>query len=153
LYATKSLQRGEAGASRAAHSHKSRCDPLYTLFVDFEDYRLTDFKAIDTDALLAAFQQVAGKPPAFLFFDEVQQLSDWSRVLRTLHNQNRYRIAVSGSNSRLLEREISTELRGRCRNILIFPFSFPEILRYGGIPYDETTLLTPARARAGHDGL
>ncbi len=117
------------------------------LFVDFEDYRLTDFKATDTDALLAAFQQVAGKPPSFLFFDEVQQLPDWSRVLRTLHNQNRYRITVSGSNSRLLEREISTELRGRCRNILILPFSLPELLRYGGIPYDDRTLLTPARGK------
>src|SRR5664280_1677312 len=70
-------------------SGKARREDI--LFVDFEDYRLTDFKATDTDALLAAFQQVAGKPPSFLFFDEVQQLPDWSRVLRTLHNQNRYR--------------------------------------------------------------
>ena len=45
------------------------------LFVDFEDYRLTDFTAADTDALLTAFQQVAGKAPTFLFFDEIQQLS------------------------------------------------------------------------------
>jgi len=126
-------------------SEKARREDI--LFVDFEDYRLTDFKATDTDALLAAFQQVAGKPPSFLFFDEVQQLPDWSRVLRTLHNQNRYRIAVSGSNSHLLEREISSELRGRCRNIMILPFSLPEILRYGGIPYDDRTLLTPARGQ------
>lgn len=126
-------------------SGKARREDI--LFVDFEDYRLTDFKATDTDALLAAFQQVAGKPPSFLFFDEVQQLPDWSRVLRTLHNQNRYRIAVSGSNSHLLEREISSELRGRCRSILILPFSFPEILRYDGIPYDDPTLLTPARGQ------
>ena len=117
------------------------------LFVDFEDYRLTDFKAADTDTLLAAFQQVAGKAPSFLFFDEVQNLPDWSRVVRTLHNQNRYRIAVTGSNSRLLEREITSELRGRCRNILILPFSFPELLRFQGIAHDERTLLTPERGR------
>jgi predicted AAA+ superfamily ATPase len=117
------------------------------LFVDFEDYRLTDFTAADTDALLTAFQQVAGKAPTFLFFDEIQQLPGWSRVLRTLHNQNRYRIAVTGSNADLLEREIATELRGRCRNILLMPFSFPEFLRFHGIPDDERTLLTPARGR------
>ena len=117
------------------------------LFVDFEDYRLTDFTAGDTDALLTAFQQVAGKAPTFLFFDEIQQLPGWSRVLRTLHNQNRYRIVVTGSNAGLLEREIATELRGRCRNILMLPFSFPEFLRFHGIPDDERTLLTPARGR------
>jgi hypothetical protein len=115
------------------------------LFVDFEDYRLADFTAADTDALFTAFQQVAGKAPTFLFFDEIQQLSGWSRVLRTLHNQNRYRIVVTGSNVGLLEREIATELRGRCRNILIMPFSFREFLRFHGVPHDERTLLTPAR--------
>lgn len=117
------------------------------LFVDFEDYRLTDFTAADTDALLTAFQQVTGKAPTFLFFDEIQQLPGWSRVLRTLHNQNRYRIVVTGSNAGLLEREMATELRGRCRNILMMPFSFPEFLRFHGIPDDERTLLTPARGR------
>ena len=117
------------------------------LFIDFEDYRLTDFTAADTDILLAAFHQVTGKAPTFLFFDEIHRLPGWSRVLRTLHNQNRYRIVVTGSNAGLLEREIATELRGRCRNILILPFSFPEFLRFHGIPDDERTLLTPARGR------
>ena len=127
-----------------AQGNRSRED---ILFVDFEDYRLTDFTPADTDALLTAFQQVAGKAPTFLFFDEIQQLPGWSRVLRTLHNQNRYRIVVTGSNADLLEREIATELRGRCRNILMMPFSFPEFLRFHGIPDDELTLLTPARGR------
>lgn len=117
------------------------------LFVDFEDYRLADCTAADTDALFAAFQQVSGRAPTFLFFDEIQQLNGWSRVLRTLHNQNRYKIIVTGSNASLLEREIAKELRGRCRNILMMPFSFREFLRFHGIPADEQTLLTPARGR------
>jgi hypothetical protein len=117
------------------------------LFIDFEDYRLTDFTAADMDILLAAFHQVTGKAPTFLFFDEIQRLTGWSRVLRTLHNQNRYRIVVTVSNAGLLEMEIATELRGRCRNILILPFSFPEFLRFHSIPHDERTLLTPARGQ------
>ena len=117
------------------------------LFIDFEDYRLTEFTAADMDGLLVSFQQVTGKAPTFLFFDEIQKLRGWSRVLRTLHNQGRYRIVVTGSNAGLLGREIATELRGRCRSILILPFSFPEFLRFHGIPHDERTLLTPARGR------
>lgn len=115
------------------------------LFVDFEDYRLSDFNAMDTDILFTAFQQVAGKAPTFLFFDEIQHLPGWSKVLRTLHNQNRYKIAATGSNAGLLEKEIATELRGRCRNILMMPFSLRECLRFHNIPHDAKTLLTPAR--------
>lgn len=117
------------------------------LFVDFEDYRLADFTAADAEDLFTAFQQVVGKEPTFVFFDEIQQLPGWSRVLRTLHNQNRYKIVVTGSNAGLLERDIATELRGRCRNILMMPFSFPEFLRFHSISYDERTLLTPARGK------
>ena len=123
------------------------CSREDILFVDFEDYRLAGFTDADMDSLFTAFQQVAGKAPTFLFFDEIQRLAGWSRVLRTLHNQNRFRIVVTGSNAGLLEREIATELRGRCRNILMMPFSFREFLRFHDISDAERTLLTPARGR------
>ncbi|MBN2569274.1 MAG: ATP-binding protein [Deltaproteobacteria bacterium] len=115
------------------------------MLVDFEDYRLAEFTMDDMDDLFTAFYRVAGKAPTFLFFDEIQRLPGWSRVLRTLHNQNRYRIVITGSNAGLLEREIATELRGRCRSVLMMPASFREYLRFHGIPGDERSLLTPAR--------
>lgn len=117
------------------------------LFVDFEDYRLTDFVAGDMESLLVAFNQLTGKYPSFLFFDEIQHLPGWSRVLRTLHNQHKYRIVVSGSNSELLSREISAELRGRYRDFLMLPFSFKEMLRFKNIEHTGRTLLTPARGK------
>ncbi|HDL85996.1 MAG TPA: ATP-binding protein, partial [Candidatus Acetothermia bacterium] len=83
------------------------------LFLDFEDYRLTGFSPSEVEELFAVFQQLTGQYPQFLFFDEVQRLPNWSRVLRTLHNQHRFRIIISGSNSQLLGREVATELRGR----------------------------------------
>ena len=100
------------------------------LFIDFEDYRLTDMVASDIDALFMAFYQLTNKQPVYLFFDEVQNLPQWSRVVRTLHNQQKYKIVVSGSNSGLLAKEIATELRGRYRNILMLPFSFTEYLHF-----------------------
>lgn len=115
------------------------------LFVDFEDYRLSGFSGDDMDELLAAFHQLAGCYPHFLFFDEVQHLPGWSRVLRTLHNRRRFKIVVSGSNSKLLDREIATELRGRYENILLMPFSFEEYLHYRDIPFSGAVLHTAAR--------
>jgi len=98
------------------------------LFVDFEDYRLKGFASADMDGLLAAFQQLTGHEPRFLFFDEVQHLPEWSRVLRTFHNRRRYRIVIAGSNSSLLSSEIATELRGRYEDAPLLPFSFRGLL-------------------------
>jgi len=126
----------------ADSGHAKRQD---ILFLDFEDYRLRGFQPEDIERLLAAFQRMTGGRPRYLFFDEVQHLPLWSRVLRTLHNQQLYRIVVSGSNSELLGREIATELRGRYRDILMLPFSFREYLMFREIPFDIVSIHTPAR--------
>ena len=75
------------------------------LFVDFEDYRLIGIQPEDIDSILSSFYQMTNQYPAYLFFDEVHNLPQWSRVLRTLHNQNQYKIVVSGSNSSLLSQD------------------------------------------------
>jgi hypothetical protein len=112
------------------------------LLVDFEDYRLKGFEAADMDALLGAHERLAGRAPKYLFLDEIQQAGDWSRLLRTLHNRGSHRIVVTGSNSRLLAREVATELRGRYESVLVLPFSYQEFLRFKGLDS------TPVRARS-----
>ena len=123
------------------------CQKDDILFVDFEDYRLVDFSPGDMDGLFTAFTQLTGKSPGYAFFDEVQHLPSWSRVLRTLHNRGSLKIVVSGSNSELLGREIATELRGRYQDLLMLPFSFRELLRLKGLEYSEATFHTAARGR------
>jgi predicted AAA+ superfamily ATPase len=113
------------------------------LFVDFEDYRLSDFRPGDMEKLLAAFHQMTGKPPRYLFFDEIQHLPSWSRVVRTLHNTRKYSIIVTGSNASLSSSEIATELRGRYEDCLILPFSFREFLRFRKIEWTPALLATP----------
>lgn len=115
------------------------------LFVDFEDYRLAACSGDVVDHLLTAAVQLTGKTPAYLFFDEIQRLPHWSRVVRTLHNQKRFRMVVSGSNSDLLSRDIATELRGRCRDLLVLPFSLREALRLRDVTWTEATLHTSQR--------
>lgn len=115
------------------------------LFIDFEDYRLGEFTGDNVEELFAAFYQIAGQYPRFLFFDEVQQLPDWHRVIRTLHNRRRFKIIISGSNSKLLGGEIATQLRGRYDDIIMLPFSFGEYLRYRDISFTSASLITAAR--------
>jgi predicted AAA+ superfamily ATPase len=113
------------------------------LLVDFEDFRLGDIRPEDMEKLLAAFHQLTGKSPRYLFFDEIQRLPSWSRVVRTLHNSRKYGIVVTGSNATLLGSGIATELRGRYEDCLILPFSFREYLRFRKVEWTPALLATP----------
>ncbi|MFZ2956516.1 MAG: ATP-binding protein [Candidatus Ozemobacteraceae bacterium] len=115
------------------------------LFVDFEDFRLQGFLPADVDRLFTCFTRLTGHLPRFLFFDEIQHVPDWSRMLRTLHNRRIFKMVVTGSNSTLLVQEVATELRGRYEDVLLLPFSFPEFLRYRRIDMEKTSFHTPAR--------
>jgi len=53
------------------------------LFLDFEDYRLGELKGDTIEDVFTAFQQLAGQPPQFLFFDEIQNLPN---CLDSLHD-------------------------------------------------------------------
>jgi predicted AAA+ superfamily ATPase len=67
--------------------------------------------------------------------------------VRTLHNRRTFKILISGSNSKLLSRELSTELRGRCVEVAMLPFSFPEFLRFKKIQLTPAMLHTESRGR------
>jgi predicted AAA+ superfamily ATPase len=113
-----------------------QCEKKDILFIDFEDVRLQGMSAVQGLTLLKAYYNLYGKEPAFLIFDEIQNIPDWSKLLRTFHNQ-RYKIIVTGSSSKLLLTEISTELRGRYTHTLILPFSFGEYLTHQEIVPQE----------------
>jgi predicted AAA+ superfamily ATPase len=115
------------------------------LFIDFEDYRLTGFLPENIDEFFSAFFQLTGKEPKFLFFDEVQHIPNWGRLLRTLHNKRKYKIIISGSNSEMLSKEISTELRGRYSDLLLMPFSFREYLAKQKITFNKQTQYLPRK--------
>ncbi len=115
------------------------------LFIDFEDYRLSQFEPSDFDKVLSTWVQFTQRKPTYLFLDEVQYIPGWSRFLRTLQNQGNYKIIVSGSNSSLLASEISTELRGRYISRIMLPLSFVEVLRFKGVEIGPAAFYTSSR--------
>lgn len=68
--------------------------------------------------------------PIYIFWDEIQIIKNWERLVRTLYEQGKYNIFISGSNSHLLSGELSSSLSGRSLNLEIKPFSFREYLQY-----------------------
>jgi len=97
------------------------------LFVNFED---DEVKGLGNEAkrCIQIHTEIYGREPKYLFFDEIQNLEGWQPFIYSLVEKKKYFIFVTGSSSKLLSREISTQLRGRSLNVILFPFSFKEFL-------------------------
>jgi hypothetical protein len=126
---TNSLIKVIIGPRRAGKSRFS----IYNLnkgnkfgYVNFDDEGLT--KIEDYDDLISAVNSVYDNPK-ILFFDEIQNLPRWELFVNRLQRQG-YFLVLTGSNSHLLSKELSTHLTGRHLQIIVFPFSFREYLNF-----------------------
>ncbi|MFO0792727.1 MAG: ATP-binding protein [Candidatus Brocadiaceae bacterium] len=103
-------------------------------YLNFDDERLLCIS--DYDDLLKAIRQVYGET-RYILFDEVQNLRNWELFLNRLHRKG-FNLVITGSNSRLLSRELATHLTGRYIQFQIFPFSFSEFLKVRNFVINET---------------
>jgi predicted AAA+ superfamily ATPase len=106
------------------------------LYLDFEDSALVDVKFDEVLDVINLFTEITGKVPTDIFLDEVQRVEKWETMVRTLLNRGS-RIFVTGSSSKLLSREVATQLRGRSLTYFLFGFSFREFLKAKGINLGE----------------
>ena len=79
------------------------------------------------------------------FLDEIQIIDGWEHFARRLADQN-YRVYITGSNSRMLSKEIASTLGGRFMVANVYPYSFKEHLRAQGITFNDNWLYGPERA-------
>ncbi len=66
----------------------------------------------------------------YLFLDEIQEITNWEKVVNSLASDFDVDIYVTGSNSRMMSSEISTYLTGRYISFRIFTLSFGEYLMF-----------------------
>ena len=86
----------------------------------------------------------------YLLIDEIQKMDDFVPVLNTFLYEDNIEVYVTGSNAKLLSKDIVTEFRGRGDEIHVYPLSFREYMSafngdqyegyeqysiYGGLPY------------------
>lgn len=65
----------------------------------------------------------------YLFFDEIQMVNNFQKVIDSLFLLDNVDIYVTGSNACLLSGEIATLLTGRYVEIRLLPFSFSEFIK------------------------
>lgn len=102
-----------------------------TLIVNFEDER---FRQRDLDLLIDIYstyrEKVKPKSTPFIFLDEIQNIPEWERFARGVHERGEAKIIVSGSSSKLLSAELATLLTGRHIMFFVQPLSFKEFLTF-----------------------
>lgn len=98
------------------------------VYVNFEDERLLEIGVDDLNTILEIgieFSGSKGKP--YLFLDEIQNVDGWEKFVHRVADM-KYRINITGSNSKMLSKEIASTLGGRFMIVNVFPYSFKEYL-------------------------
>lgn len=106
-------------------------DRQEALYIDFDLPAFLDFDGEDLKKIINLHLQLFGKLK-YVFFDEIQNLNNWERGLKEIYEEKQYFIFITGSSSKLLSRELATELRGRTISYTLFPLSFNEFIKLKG---------------------
>ncbi len=129
--------------------------------INFEDMtysKLTAAQALH-DHLKGKLDKTDGR--AYLFLDEIQEVSDWEKCVNSLRVNSNVDIYITGSNAKMLSGEYATLLSGRYVEFSVYPFSFSEYcearraagesigigdlfaqyVKYGGLPFLATAPL------------
>ncbi|ADC45927.1 ATPase [Methanobrevibacter ruminantium M1] len=116
------------------------------LLIDFE---LPQYRHIKTseelDEIVLDF--IDSHPEkTYLFFDEIQNVSEWELSVNSYYKLSKSDIYITGSNFKLLSKELASFLTGRYVSINMYPFSFNEFIDYkkeiGSLPINSNELNT-----------
>ncbi|MCD8362125.1 MAG: ATP-binding protein [Lachnospiraceae bacterium] len=101
-------------------------DPGQFISLNFENMsnaQLCSASALHEEIIHQA-EKIGGK--VYLFFDEIQEVTDWEKCINSFRVELDCDIYITGSNARLLSGELATYLAGRYVEFVIYPFSFGE---------------------------
>lgn len=108
---------------------EEKINPWVILHLNFENTKLLETTYKDIQKIIELDQRLFPvERKKIIFLDEPQNITHWEMAVRELFDEG-YDIFISGSSSKLLSKEIATNLRGRSLSYLLLPFSFLEFLR------------------------
>ena len=107
-------------------------DEKHIIYINFEfiEYEeLTDYRKLNEYIK----DKIKDGLIYYLFFDEIQNVDNFEKVINSLRASQKVSIFITGSNSRLLSEELSTVLSGRYVSFKINPLSYKEVLKLTGM--------------------
>ena len=106
------------------------------VYMNFESMEFSHIK--EAQDLINYFLPITreSKKKLYFFFDEIQLVKDWERVINGLRVDVECDIYITGSNSTIISGDLATLLAGRYVEFEIHPFTFDEFLEI----FDYTNL-------------
>ena len=98
-------------------------------YYNFDSLEYEELKTAK-DLFLHLKPLLSANEKTYLFLDEIQEVTEWEKVVNSLMSDYNVDIYVTGSNSRMMSSEISTYLTGRYISFRIYPLSFAEYLTF-----------------------
>lgn len=104
------------------------------LIINFEDPRFSKLNVQLLQRVYEVYLEFLNPENVpYIFLDEVQEVENWEKWVRTAQELRKARVIISGSNARLLSRELATLLTGRHIDLTVFPLSFREYLLFNNL--------------------
>ena len=102
-----------------------------TLIINFEE---PYFENADLNSLSKIYESykeiIKPKTKSYIFLDEIQEVKNWEKFVRSLNERKEANIVITGSSSKLMSEELASILTGRQLTFEVFPLSFSEFLRF-----------------------
>ena len=101
-------------------------DSKHIIYMNFEDY---DYEAYTDPQKLNDYikEKINDDEKYYIFFDEIQNVDKWERVVNSLRATKNTSIFITGSNSDLLSSDLATHIAGRYVSFKVTPFTFQEV--------------------------
>lgn len=131
---------GKSYILRAVAEEVSKMDSEANFIcINLEDYafsHITDAATLHTEI---TSRIIEGKRN-YIFLDEIQEVEDFDRVIRSLLLSPYNDIYVTGSNSKMLSAEMASRLAGRSVEIHVHPLTYREFLEFHSLEDSEESL-------------
>ena len=107
---------------------KTNIDDSHIIYINFEDY---DYEEYTEPKKLNNYvkDQIIDDKKYYIFFDEIQNVDEWEKVVNSLRATQNTSIFITGSNSDLLSSDLATHIAGRYVSFKITPFTFGEVCK------------------------
>ena len=105
---------------------KKETDDEHIIYMNFEDFdyeEYTDPKKLNNYIK----KKIKDDKKYYIFFDEIQNVDSWEKVVNSLRATKNTSIFITGSSSDLLSSDLATHIAGRYVSFKITPFTFSEV--------------------------
>lgn len=109
------------------------------IFIDKEKHEYDNIKTYrELNAYIDSHRNK--KKMNYILVDEIQEIEEFEKSVRSYYEEPDVEIVVTGSNSKMLSSDLSTLIGGRYKEIYVQALSYEEFMQFHKLPDDDATL-------------